>query len=60
MASRREDEDDIRWLCKYLGITSARDALRVLEELYPQATILPRAQFLIEELLETEPTPGSE
>ena len=54
LASRREDEDDIRWLCRHLGITAAAGAFAVLTELYPDARILPRTQFLVEELLGAE------
>ncbi len=51
LASRREDEDDIRWLCARLKIETPEAALAVLTALYPEARILPRTQFLIEELL---------
>lgn len=51
LASRREDEDDIRWLCLHLGIKTSEAALAVLLALYPEARVLPRTQFLLEELL---------
>jgi Nucleotidyltransferase of unknown function (DUF6036) len=51
LAPRREDEADILWLCRHLGIATAAQALAVLDDLYPGVQVLPRSRFLIEELL---------
>ncbi len=50
LASRPEDAQDIKTLCKACGITRADQALKVVEDAYPQP--LPaKARFMAEELL---------
>ena len=51
LAARREDEDDIRFLLTHLGITRVDEALQVVLDLYPEARILPRTRFMLEEIL---------
>jgi predicted nucleotidyltransferase len=61
LAARREDEADIRFLCDYLKIESADDAIAVLTKYYSDKVILPRSKFMIEEMFETrekEKSPG--
>lgn len=58
LASRREDESDIRFLLKRLGIQKVQDALDVVQQIYPDRKIPPRTQFFLEEVLgEYEPDP---
>lgn len=45
------DLGDIRFLLRHLGIRSADDAFRIIEEYYPRKFIPPKTQFLLEELL---------
>jgi hypothetical protein len=59
LAARREDEEDIRYLLNLLGVRRAEEAFRILQEVYPEALLPPRARFLIEEILgSAEPSPG--
>ncbi len=51
LAARREDEDDIRFLLNLIGIKNLNEALKIVEEVYPQHRISPRTQFLLEEIL---------
>ena len=44
------DADDIKVLYKELGFTKAEEGLDLVEEMYPTATISPKAQFLLEEM----------
>lgn len=44
------DADDIRFLCRYLGINSVDDALDVVERYYPVSRISPRIRFSLEEM----------
>ena len=56
MASRTErDVDDIRTLYKICGLTTADEGLAVLESFYPQDRILPRVQFLLQEMFPEPP-----
>ncbi|MGC1420638.1 MAG: DUF6036 family nucleotidyltransferase [Acidimicrobiales bacterium] len=51
MASRTErDRDDIRTLYAICGFSTAEEGLAVLVSYYPQDQILPRVQFLLEEM----------
>lgn len=49
-----QDANDIRFLCRYLGVTTADQALDIVERYYPVSRILPRHRFGLEELLGTE------
>jgi hypothetical protein len=51
MASRVErDQDDIRALYKLCGFTTADQGLELLTSYYPERLILPRVQFLLQEM----------
>lgn len=45
------DADDIRFLCRYLGITGADAALDIVERYYPVQRITPRIRFALDEVL---------
>ncbi len=53
LAARREDEDDIRFLLAHLGLTDAGQALDVVLAVYPEARLLPRTRFMLEEIFQT-------
>ena len=56
MASRTErDVDDIRTLYDICGLTTAEEGLALLESFYPQDLILPRVQFLLQEMFPAPP-----
>jgi hypothetical protein len=46
----RGDEEDIRFLIRYLGLNSAEEAMNVVERYYPSDRIPPRTQFLLEDI----------
>jgi len=51
MASRVErNQDDIRELYKLCGLTTAEHGLDLLVSYYPSHQILPRVQFLLQEM----------
>jgi hypothetical protein len=51
MASRVErDQDDIRELYKLCELTTAEQGLDLLVSYYPSHQILPRVQFLLQEM----------
>jgi len=51
MASRVErDQDDIRELYKLCGFQTADEGLELLVRYYPEHQILPRVQFLLQEM----------
>jgi len=51
MASRVErDLDDIRALYKLCGLSTAEEGLNLLTTFYPEHQILPRVQFLLQEI----------
>lgn len=57
MASRIErDEDDIRILLGLCAIRTVDEALDVVQQLYGTRPIAPRVQFLVAELLDTQPS----
>lgn len=51
-AEQSRDFDDIRFLCRYLNITTLVAALDVVERYYPVTRLEPRHRFGIEELLQ--------
>lgn len=55
LAARREDEADIRWLLEQLGIRTVQEALDVVLEVYPEAQLLPKTRFILEEILSSAP-----
>lgn len=46
------DRKDIEFLIRELGIMSANDVLKVVEEYYPKRIIKPATQFFLEELFD--------
>lgn len=51
MASRIErDQDDIRELYRLCGLTTAEQGLDLLASYYPEHLILPRVQYLLQEM----------
>ncbi len=53
LASRTErDQDDIRFLYDLCGFTTVDEGLELLEQYYPQRLILPRVQYLLQEMLQ--------
>jgi hypothetical protein len=49
-----QDANDIRFLCRYLGVSTADQAMDIVERYYPVSRILPRNRFGLEELLGME------
>lgn len=47
-----KDIEDIRFLLHHLDIRTVEQAMRTLEKFYPQNRILPRTQYVLEELLQ--------
>lgn len=45
------DEDDVRFLLRYLDITRAADALAIVERYFPPARVPPKTRFALEELI---------
>lgn len=46
------DVEDIRFLIRHLGLTSAAAALAIVAAYYPKSRVPPRTEYLIEELFE--------
>ena len=49
LAAREQDIDDIVFLYRLCGFTTASQGLDLVESLYPGQAISPRVQFLLEE-----------
>lgn len=47
-----KDIEDIQFLARRLGIRTMDEALAVLEKFYPQNRILPRSQYMLQELFD--------
>ena len=45
------DEEDVRYLLRYLNVERARDALAIVERYFPSDQIPPKTRFALEELL---------
>lgn len=45
------DADDIRFLARFLGVSSADSALNIVERYYPVSRVSPKIRFALEELL---------
>ncbi|MCX7925213.1 MAG: DUF6036 family nucleotidyltransferase [Fimbriimonadales bacterium] len=50
LASRREDESDIRLLLRRLQVRSVEEAEQILLSVYPAAQVLPKTRFMLEEI----------
>ena len=46
------DVDDVKFLMKYLNITTAQQAHEILDSYYPANRILPKTTYFIEEIVE--------
>ena len=46
------DEDDVRFLLRYLNLTDHREALEVVTRYYPRERFPQKALYALEELLE--------
>ena len=46
------DLDDVRYLLRHLGIQTAAEAIRIVEQYVPTPQIPAKARFALEELLE--------
>ena len=53
-SSGSDDRSDIRFLLNHLGIKAVDDAIAIVSKYYPSNRILPKTQFLLEELLEDD------
>jgi len=45
------DEDDVRYLLRYLGVERSTDALAIVERFFPPDRIPPKTRFALEEML---------
>ena len=45
------DLDDVRFLLRYLNLTSAEEAMRVVTRYFPEQALLPKTRLALEELL---------
>ena len=45
------DEEDVRYLLRYLNVERTRDALAIVERYFPSDQIPPKTRFALEELL---------
>jgi len=50
LASRREDEQDIRLLLRRLGVQSVEEAEQILLSVYPEGQVLPKTRLMLEEI----------
>lgn len=50
LAARETDIDDIVFLYRLCGFTTATEGLDLLESVYPGRTIAPKVQYLLEEI----------
>lgn len=46
------DKDDVVFLIRHLGLKKPTEVFRIVEKYYPNSKIPPKAQFLIEEVME--------
>jgi hypothetical protein len=51
------DVEDVRFLIRHLGLSSAKDVLDRIEKYYPRNQISPKTQFAVEELFEQLDSP---
>jgi hypothetical protein len=45
------DLDDVRYLLRYLNVSSVEDALAIVTQYYDAAQLLPKTRLILEELL---------
>lgn len=49
------DQDDIRFLAREAGAKTADDVLRIAEQVIGSARLLPKAQFIVQEMFPEDP-----
>lgn len=54
------DRDDIVFLIQHLGLNTADEVCKIVEKFYPPERILPKTQFMIQEVIASLPTPPAE
>jgi hypothetical protein len=54
LAARRRDADDIRFLVKHLGLTSATDALALCADIFPDEGVPDRARLVLEDIFDDQ------
>jgi hypothetical protein len=52
LAGRRRDADDITYLVKHLGLTSAAEVLAVCTAVFPDETVPDRTRRILDDLFE--------
>ena len=52
LAARKTDIDDIVFLYRLCGFTTATEGMDLLESVYPGRTIAPKIQYFLEEILD--------
>jgi hypothetical protein len=50
IAARRRDADDVRFLVKHLGITSAVEVLALCAEVFAEEDVPPRARLVLDDV----------
>jgi hypothetical protein len=49
-----KDREDIQFLAKHLKIKTLNEAIKILEKFYPRNRMLPKTQYTLEELFESQ------
>ena len=49
-----EDTEDIKLLAQILGITTSREAIDLVERFYNRARLLPKTQFILQEMFDND------
>ena len=49
------DQDDIRFLAREAGAKTADDVLRIAEQVIGSSRLLPKAQFIVQEMFPEDP-----
>lgn len=52
VAGRPQDIDDIKALAQELNLSNARDALTIVKEYIPEQLLVPRVEYMIDEIFE--------
>jgi hypothetical protein len=52
LAGRRRDADDITYLVKHLGLTSAADVLAVCTAVFPDEPVPDRSRLILDDLFD--------
>lgn len=54
LAARRRDADDINYLVKHLGLSSAAEVLQICASVFPEEPVPERATMILEDLFDEE------